>query len=79
MTSTDRINRSHSIIFISNCLRSSFKVRALASLDCRDATTLQPEQPKPAQPIMTMISPILQFVVELDRVGFAQIGTSLNS
>ena len=50
------------------------KARALASLDRNRATTLLPEQPKPAQPIMTMISPNPQFVV-----GFAQIRAALNS
>ena len=43
------------------------------------ATTLLPEQPNPAKPIKPMVSSNPQFVVELDHVGFAQIGAGLNS
>jgi hypothetical protein len=43
------------------------------------ATTPLPEQPNPANPIKPMVSTNPQFVVELDRVGFARIGAGLNS
>ena len=44
---------------------------ALASLNRRHAPTLLSEQPNSSQPIMTIISQNRQFVVWLDRVGFA--------
>jgi len=68
-----------SIIFSSNCLSSSFKARTLASVDRRCATRLLSEQPEPAQPIRTMVSPNPQFVVGLDRVGCARLGTGTHS
>ena len=45
------------------------KARALVSGDRRCATTLLPEQPNTAQPIMTMISPIPQFFLRIARPG----------
>ncbi len=55
------------------------KARALVSGDRRCATTLLPEQPNPAQPLMTMISPIPQFFPRIARPGSAQVGAGLNS
>ena len=57
---------------LSECSR---KARAFQLL----ATTLLPEQPNIAQPIMTMISPIPQFFLRIDRPGSAQVGAGLNS
>ena len=43
------------------------------------ATTLLPEQPNPAQPIMMIISPISHFFLRIARPGSAQMGAGLNS
>jgi hypothetical protein len=67
---------SHSILLSTD---RPFQAKALASLNRRCATTLLPEQPKPAQAIMTMVSPNPQFSVGLDPAGSVQFGAGQNS